>query len=65
MQLLTIRQTAKKLGISESYAYLLAERRQIPVVKLGRAIKVPEQQLDEWLLVHVQQPLEYRKHRRL
>lgn len=48
---LTVPQAAKRLGISTSMAYRLIERGDfpVPVLRIGRLIKVPRKPLDRLL----------------
>ncbi len=48
--LLTIPQTAKCLGISRSMVYcLIARRKGLPVIRLGRSVRVPFASLRKWI----------------
>ena len=47
--LLTVPEAAKLLRISRNLAYELVARNEIPVVRLGRVIRVPRRGLSEWL----------------
>lgn len=54
MQLLRIPEVAKRLGVSRSFAYELAERRAIPVVILNTAVRVPADALEQWIREHTE-----------
>lgn len=54
MPLLKIREAALRLGVSRSYCYELAERRAIPVVMVGSAIRVPSDALEAWIEQHTE-----------
>jgi excisionase family DNA binding protein len=47
--MLRIAQAATLLGISRSHCYRLARAGSIPAVRLGAAIRIPRQQLVEWI----------------
>jgi len=48
--LLTIPQTAKCLGISRAMVYsLIAKRKGLPVIRLGRSVRVPVASLRTWI----------------
>lgn len=42
----TVEQAAKKLGISRSLAYQLAQENKLPVLRLGWRLVVPKVKLD-------------------
>uniref|UniRef100_A0A7C4TPC0 DNA-binding protein n=1 Tax=candidate division WWE3 bacterium TaxID=2053526 RepID=A0A7C4TPC0_UNCKA len=48
-KLLTIREAAKYLGISEWGLRARVAKRQIPIVKLGRSVYIPRDKLDKFL----------------
>lgn len=45
----TLVEAAQVLGISKSYAYELAKRNELPIVRIGSRIVVPIKRLEEWL----------------
>lgn len=47
--LLTVPEAARLLRISRNLAYELVAQRQIPALRLGRAIRVPRHALIEWI----------------
>ncbi len=47
--LLTIPQVGKKLGLGRTTIYHLIEREGLPVMRFGRAVRVPADALQEWL----------------
>ena len=49
MKLMTINQVASVLGVPLARAYGLARRGVIPVVHIGRQVRVPEDGLQEWV----------------
>lgn len=46
---LTVDETARYLRISRALAYAAARRGDIPVVRIGRRLLVPREQLLAWL----------------
>ncbi len=47
--LLTVPETARLLRISRNLAYELVARGELPAVRLGRVIRIPRRELDDWL----------------
>jgi excisionase family DNA binding protein len=47
--LLRIEDVARQLQISRSMAYLLVQRRQLPAIRLGRSVRVPQDALVKWV----------------
>jgi excisionase family DNA binding protein len=47
--LLTIPQVAKKLGLSRAMVYVLINKEGLPVVRLGRAVRVSATSLEKWV----------------
>lgn len=47
--LLNAIQVAKRLGISKEFAYSIMRRGDIPVVRLGRAVRVRPKDLEEFI----------------
>ncbi|MGG0848819.1 helix-turn-helix domain-containing protein [Peribacillus simplex] len=48
-KLLTVPEVAVILNVSEERAYSLARSRLLPIVKLGRQVRVDERKLNEWI----------------
>jgi excisionase family DNA binding protein len=48
-RLMNIKETAVYTGISESGLYHLVARREIPFVKIGRALKFSRWEIDRWI----------------
>ena len=46
--LLTIPQAAESVGLGKSKFYELIAQGQVPVVRIGRAVRVPAERLREW-----------------
>jgi excisionase family DNA binding protein len=46
----TIEETAVLLGVGKTLAYELANRGELPAVRLGRRLVVPRRALEEWLV---------------
>jgi excisionase family DNA binding protein len=51
MKLMTIKEVAKKLGVSENWVYSHLQVRQplVPHVRLGGNIRFREQDIDAWI----------------
>ena len=49
VRLITVPQAAARLGLSRSKGWQLAQRNQIPVVRIGRSVRVPVDALDQWI----------------
>ena len=48
--LLTIPQAADQVGLGKSKLYELIQAGEIPVVRIGRAVRVPSERLREWAI---------------
>lgn len=48
-QLLTLPQVAERLAVPETYAYELARQNRLPVVRLGKYVRVPAEEFERWL----------------
>jgi len=49
VKLITIAETAKRLRVTQQWLYQLARAGTLPVIRLGRAVRVDERRLREWL----------------
>ena len=49
LTILTVREVAKYLRISEAKVYRLAKQRRIPVVRIGKTWRFRKDLLDEWI----------------
>jgi len=47
--LLTVEEVARRLGIGRSLAWRLVRSGELPSVRLGRLVRVPERNLQVWL----------------
>ena len=47
--LLTVPQVAKKLGLSRAMVYVLINREGLPVIRLGRAVRISVTSLQKWV----------------
>ncbi len=47
--LLTVEEAARRLGIGRSLAWRLVRSGELPSVRLGRLVRVPERNLQVWL----------------
>jgi excisionase family DNA binding protein len=50
--LLTVTEAAKRLSLGRATAYQLVQRGELPVVRIGRAVRVPARALDQWVEQH-------------
>jgi len=48
--LLTVQEAAQLLRIGRSLAYHLVARGEIPAIRLGKAIRIPRDALNEWVV---------------
>jgi len=46
---LTVKETAEMLNVSVSLVYSLCNRRELPCIRLGRAIRIPSSQIQQHL----------------
>lgn len=51
-RLLSVTEASQLLGMSESFLYKLAESKEIPHLRLGRALRFDISQIDLWLKRH-------------
>ena len=47
--LITVEEAARLLRIGRGTAYAMAARGELPVVKMGRSVRVRRDRLDRWL----------------
>ena len=47
--LLRIPEVARTLGIARSLAYQMARDGRLPVVHIGKAVRIPRQRLEAWI----------------
>ena len=52
--LLTVPQVAKRLGLSRAMIYVLINREGLPVIRLGRAVRISVTSLQKWIEQHEQ-----------
>jgi excisionase family DNA binding protein len=52
--LLTASQVAERLNTSKSFAYSLMKKREIPVVQIGKSVRVRQEDLEEFILENVE-----------
>jgi excisionase family DNA binding protein len=48
-RLLTVPEAASRLGVSRSTGWQLAQQGKIPVIHIGRSVRVPADALDQWI----------------
>lgn len=51
-RLLRATEVAALLGLGRSKVYDMMKRGQLPVVRIGKAIRVPANALEEWIKTH-------------
>lgn len=56
-KLLRVGDIAEEMGVSRSRVYQLVEAGQIPAVRLGRSLFVPEEAWERWLIGQAQRAL--------
>ena len=54
MTLLTVREVAERLRLGKSTVYLLIHRGDLPAVRFGSSVRVPEALFEKWLSERVQ-----------
>lgn len=54
-RLLRCREAAVPLGISVTKTYAMAASGELPTVRIGRAVRIPEHKLLEWINERTQQ----------
>jgi excisionase family DNA binding protein len=55
--LLRASEVAKLLGLGRSKVYEMMQHGQLPVVRIGKAIRVPSQALSDWIRAKTAQPV--------
>ena len=48
-RLMKMRQVATILGVSEDRAYVMAREGLLPIVRMGRQVRVDKRALEEWI----------------
>lgn len=48
-ELLRIEEAARVLALSRSKLFLMIAAGELPVVRFGRAVRVPRRQLEQWI----------------
>lgn len=49
IKLLTAQEVARLLGMSESQVYALGRSGILPVIRIGRSIRIADDQLQDWI----------------
>jgi len=47
--LLRVEEVAKLLGVGRTTVYALVSEQQLPVVRIGRSLRIPREALDQWV----------------
>jgi len=55
--LLTLTETAALLGIGKTLAYEMAANRRLPVIRIGRLVRVPRADLVAWIAAETRYPV--------
>lgn len=51
-KLLTGEQVAQRLDVSRSKAYQMMNRKEIPTIKIGKCVRVRNEDLEDFILTH-------------
>lgn len=51
-------EVAEVLGIGRSRAYEMIREGQLPIVRLGRSVRVPADRLREWIEANTDEPMQ-------
>lgn len=57
MELLRVSDVAKRLQIGTVTVYRLCQHGEIPSVRIGTAVRIPAEKLEEWLRRQIQPPI--------
>ena len=52
VELLRVEEAARLLRIGRSKLYQLLARGELPVVRIGRSVRIPRRALEEWIAAH-------------
>ncbi len=63
-QLLTTNEAAKRLGVSLRTVQRLLTEGELPIVRVGRLVRVPDDKLDKWIEAHTEMPTDMQWRRR-
>ncbi len=58
MEMLTVREAAQKLKLGRSTVYALIARNRLPVLRVGRAVRIPADRLEAWIAARIEDPAE-------
>ncbi|HHY14246.1 MAG TPA: helix-turn-helix domain-containing protein [Thermoanaerobacterales bacterium] len=53
-KLMTVKELQDYLGIGRCKAYELVNEPDFPILRIGRSIRVPKEQLEEWIVEQVE-----------
>ncbi len=53
--LLTVEEAARQLGIGRTFAWQLVRKGELPVIRLGRCVRVPRRALEAWIARQTQE----------
>jgi excisionase family DNA binding protein len=55
-RLLTVPEASERLGVSRTKGWQLAHTQQIPVLRIGRSVRVPAEALEAWIQARTSRP---------
>jgi excisionase family DNA binding protein len=56
MELLRVEEAARVLQIGRTKVYELMGAGELPVVRIGRSVRIPRRSLDDWITAHTEGP---------
>lgn len=60
-ELLRVEEAARVLGIGRTKVYELIAREELPVVRMGRAVRIPRRSLSDWIEMRTSGGTEFRR----
>lgn len=57
-KVLRVEDAMSVLGVSRWMVYEMIRRGELPVLRVGRLIRIPQEALDAWIAAHTEQPHE-------
>ena len=52
--LLRPEQAFSELGVSRSKGYAMISRGELPIIRLGRSVRIPARELEAWIARHIE-----------
>jgi excisionase family DNA binding protein len=56
MELLRVEEAARMLQIGRTKMYELMGAGELPVVRIGRSVRIPRRSLEDWIAAHIESP---------